>query len=176
MPTVAVIVEGDYDKVAISALVKRCRKGVTVVARQCRGQVSGKFPGIVAELNRSYRLERVLVVSDAEGRPPEQVLRTLRERMTGTYRFPVIPLVIVEMLEAWLIADPTALEKVVGSKRDFRSPEKVRDPKTNLANLFSRNALYTPEMARRIVEAIDLPRLRQRCPRFGYFESAVLGN
>ncbi len=80
MPTIAVIVEGDYDKVAIPALVKRCRRGLTVVARQCTGQVSGRFPGIVDELNRSYRLERVLVLSDAEGRAPEQVLRALNPK------------------------------------------------------------------------------------------------
>lgn len=177
MPTIAVIVEGDYDEVAIPALVRRCRKGVKVIARQCRGQVSGKFSGIVAELNRTPGIERVLVVSDAEGRSPEKVLSSLKNRLAWKYRFPVILLVIVEMLEAWLIADPNALQRVVGTKKEFRTPERERDPKGALARLLiSRNARYTPETARRIVEEIDLEVLRKRCPRFANFQAAVFGN
>ena len=80
MPTIAVIVEGDYDEVAIPALVKRRRKGVKVIARQCRGPVHGKFLGIVAELNRSDHPDRVLVVSDSDGRNPEQVASAIESR------------------------------------------------------------------------------------------------
>jgi len=53
MPTVGLIVEGLYDEAVIPVLVKRCRARVNVVTRKCRGSITGKLAGILAELERS---------------------------------------------------------------------------------------------------------------------------
>lgn len=172
MPTVGLVVEGAYDEAAIPVFAKRCRKGVSLITRTCRGPVIGKFPGIVAELHRSYRPERILVVSDSDGEDPAELVRAIRGRLTTKYRFPMIPIVIVEELEAWLIADPSALERIVGIKRNFPNPEKVNDPKAALERLVSLSA-YTPELARRLAGEVDLDLLRRRCPRFRAFDRAL---
>jgi len=173
MSTIGLIVEGEYDKEAIPVLVRRCRAGVRVVTRKCRGSVTGRLAGIIAELERSYRAEKVLIISDADGREPRTILSTIKGKLGKGYRFVVVPLVIVEMLEAWLIADPQALERVLGVKRGFKSPEKIRDPKSELRKLL-RATIYTPEVARRIAEEIDLGVLGRQCPRFVAFREAIL--
>lgn len=175
MPTIGLIVEGEYDEVAIPVFVKRCRNGVNVITRKCRGSVVGRFAGILTELDRASRIEKVLVISDADGQNPTRIVSSITNRIAGTYRFVVTPLVIVEMLEAWLIADAAALKSVLGARRSFPHPERIRDPKSELRRLFSRTAAYTPEVAGRIAERIDLNVLRQRCPRFATFQEAVVG-
>jgi hypothetical protein len=172
MPTIGLVVEGAYDEAAIPVFARRCRKGVKVVTRRCRGPVIGRFPGIVAEIHRSYRPERILIVCDGDGRDPAELTDAMKRRLTARYAFPVSPIVIVEELEAWLTADPSALARIVGVGKDFPRPETISDPKAELRGLFSRNA-YTPAAARRLAEEINLDVLRRRCPRFRAFDRAL---
>jgi Domain of unknown function (DUF4276) len=172
-PVFGLILEGSYDEAAIPVLLSRCRQGVKVVTRKCRGPVIGKFQGIVAELRRSYRVQRVLIVSDADGREPASMVRAFRSRLVGNYGFAIVPLIIVEMLEAWLIADPLALESVLGVRKNFANPERIRDPKAALESL-SPQIAYTPEIARKIAERIDLNVLQRRCPKYSEFRAAIL--
>jgi hypothetical protein len=169
--TIGLVVEGPYDEAVIPVLAKRCRPNVQTVTRLCKGTVTGKFRGLLAELNRSHRLEKALVISDADGRDPESVVRSLRIEHRKTYRFKVIPLVIVEELEAWLISDPEALKQVLRVDKEFHSPEKRPDPKAELKKL----CIYTPEIARKLAEVIDLKVLAKSCPRFSKFRNAVIG-
>ena len=81
---------------------------------------------------------------------------SIKNRVSCPYRFPVTPIKIVQMLEAWLVADPAALERVAGIKRSFPGPERIRNPKAELQGFLARRAAYTPEIARRIAEGIDL--------------------
>ena len=175
MATIGLIVEGIYDETVLPVLVRRCRSGMRTVTRKCKGPVIGKFPGLVAELDRSYRrIEKILVVSDADGHNPEQMERDFKARLIKSYRFKVVPIIIVEALEAWLIADPLTLKNILGVRTTFRSPERIRDPKTQLQKLLPPTTAYTPELARRIAEGIDFDVLQQRCPRFSAFRDAVL--
>jgi hypothetical protein len=174
MPTVGLIVEGMYDEAAIPVLLKRCRGRVRVVTRKCKGSVAGRLAGIVAELERSYKLERVLIMCDADGQQPATLIETIKKRLAGPYGFPVIPIIVVQMLEAWLVADPVALERVVGIKSSFRNPERVRNPKSELQRLLSRRTAYTPEVARRLAEQVDLQLLERRCRQFSAFRKALV--
>ena len=174
MPTIGLVVEGDYDEAAIPVFIRRARKGVKVVTRQCRGTVTGKLRGILAELNRSYRPEKVLIVSDTDGGDPADLIAAMKNKIVGTFSFSIHPLVAVEALEAWLLADPLALESVLGIKKSFPSPEKIRNPKAQLEKLSSRRTAYTPEIAKEIAEKMDLNVLKTRCPWFATFQRAIL--
>jgi hypothetical protein len=176
MPNIGLIVEGPYDEVAIATFVRRCRPGVTVTTRKCRGTVTGRVSGILAELDQRYKIERVLIISDADGRDPAEIISEIKSRVRGKYRCVVTTFVIVEMLETWLIADPAALKSVLGIKRSFPNPEKIPDPKSELIRQFTRSAGYTPEIARKIAESIDLKVLEKKCPGFLKFRRAVLGS
>jgi hypothetical protein len=58
MPTIGLVVEGEDDKAAIPVLIRRSRKGVKVVTRQCRGSVTaGKLRGIL--LRSAYHSDRL---------------------------------------------------------------------------------------------------------------------
>jgi len=172
MPAIGLIVEGEYDEAVIPELLKRCRSGVNVVTRKCRGSVLGRLAAIVQELSRSRTLERVLIVADADGRPPEEVIKAIRDRLTPINRLSVIPLVIVQMLEAWLIADSNTLKNVLGISGAFANPERVRDPKSELRRWLGSKA-YTPRLARTIAAQIDLNVLAHKCPRFDEFQRAL---
>jgi hypothetical protein len=175
MPTIGLVVEGDYDEAAIQVFIRRSRKGVKVVTRQCRGSVTaGKLRGILAVLSQSYRPEKVLIVRDTDGGDSARLIAAMKKMIVGTFSFPIHPLVAVEALEAWLLADPLALESVLGIKKSFPSPEKIRDPKTQLRKLLSRRTAYTPELAKGIAEEADLSVLKTRCPWFATFQRAIL--
>jgi hypothetical protein len=175
MPTMGLIVEGPYDEAVLDTLVKRCRPGIKVITRKCRGPIIGRFAGIATELDRSYRIEKLLVVADADGRNPASLAKQIQSKVVRNYSFPVAPVIIVQELEAWLIADPRALESVVSTKKGFRgfpNPEKIRDPKAALRSA-SPSTVYTTEIARRIAEKVDLTVLDQRCPMFSKFREAI---
>jgi hypothetical protein len=111
---------------------------------------------------------------DADGQQPATLIETIKKRLAGPYGFPVIPIIVVQMLEAWLVADPVALERVVGIKSSFRNPERVRNPKSELQRLLSRRTAYTPEVARRLAEQVDLQLLERRCRQFSAFRKALV--
>jgi hypothetical protein len=174
MPTIGLVVEGIYDEAAIPALVKRCHNRATVITRKCKGSVTGRLVGIVTELERSCKPERVLVISDADGERPDTLIDSIRTRVAGRYPFPVTPIVIVQMLEAWLLVDPTALNRVAGIKRSFPRPERIRNPKRELQRLFGGRAAYTPEVALRLAQQVDLELLANRCPQFYALRKALV--
>jgi hypothetical protein len=125
MPTIGLIVEDESDEVVLSVLLRKCRGGVKVKARKCRGTVLGKFRGLVTELHRRYRLEKILIVCDADNKDPDDILRSFRDRGLETFKFPVSLIVVVQELEAWLIADPDALQNLTGVRRDWPYPLPV---------------------------------------------------
>ena len=77
------------------------------------------------------------------------------------------------MLEAWLLADEDAVVKVGGSKRIYRAPESLIDPKAELIRLLNRRP-YTPQVAERIAEAANIRKLRARCASFEKLRQAVI--
>jgi hypothetical protein len=132
MPTIGLVVEGEDDEAAITVLIRRSRKGVKVVTRQCRGTVTaGKLRGILGELKQSYRPEKVLIVRDTDGGDPAGLIAAMKNMIVGTFSFSIHPLVAVEALEAWLLADPLALESVLGVKRKFPNPRRFQTQRSN---------------------------------------------
>jgi Domain of unknown function (DUF4276) len=174
MAAIGLIVKGEYDKAAIPILARACRPNARFVPRECRGPVLGKIPGLVENLSHHRpRIEKILIVSDAHGRDPRELERKFTSRIVKKYSFPVIPIIIVEELEAWLIADSEALKRIIGVGRTFTNPERLPDPKSALEKLLARGTLYTSEMAGAIAREINLDRLEQQCPRFSLFKKAV---
>jgi len=171
-----VVVEGDYDVKAIPVLIKKCRPQVKVISRQCRGPIINKFRGILDEFAARGSVDKALVIRDANGVDPADLISEMNKRLAGRdYKFPVNHLVIVQELEAWLLADELAIKTVVGLKRLFRSPETLADPKAELRRLFAKSKqVYTAEMARRIAENARPAVLTKRCPSFAAFRDAVL--
>ena len=174
MPTIGVVVEGVFDEAVIPLFVRRFSSGARVITRKCRGTVTGRLAGLLLELHRSHRPEKVLVVADADGAQPSAIISAISSKTAGHYPFAVRPIVIVQSLEAWLLADGEALMRVVGINTSFRQPERIRDPKAEMRRILAKRTAYTPEIARRIAENIDLDLLSRRRPTFLSLRHAVL--
>jgi predicted ATPase len=79
--------------------------------------------------------------------------------------------VIVQELEAWLLADESAISKVI-SRPVRRQPDPIEDiasPKESLKRILSPELVYTREVARRIAAVADISRMADRCPVFKTF-------
>lgn len=176
------IVEGTYDEAALTELVQQCVSSeVGVISRRCgnRVQLMRKFPAFLEEFRHAKEgspVDKALVVRDADHKNPAELLLKMEARITGrVYRFPCKLLVIVEELEAWLLADEKALTTVTGkSQRRIPDPEAIVDPKARLQRILSDASIaYTPEVARRIAAAIRADVLAARCPSFKKFQDTV---
>lgn len=172
---IGVVVEGACDVAALPILIKKCRNDVSVIPRECRGPIFNKFPRILDELERCRTVDKALAICDADGEQPHTLLTRMRRELVGHhYGFPVEPLVIVQELEAWLLADEEALQNVVGISMRVRSPEDRPDPKRELVRLVAKKGhIYNHALAGRIAEAIRIPILSRRCPSFVRFRNAV---
>jgi hypothetical protein len=94
-----------------------------------------------------------------------------------SYPFPVIPFVIVQELETWLLADNNALSQVCNRAVPAiqATLEDIENPKERLQRVLAQARVpITPETARKIAAATDIARLAYRCPGFRNFRQALL--
>ena len=90
---------------------------------------------------------------------------------------------IEKMLEAWLLADNVALEKVLGRREHpihinrVRHPDRVRDPKAALNKLFQENGhgRYTGHLHGQEIAAQASTTALRRIESFVRFESKLRG-
>lgn len=134
------------------------------------------FPGLLKSFqwsNLGGPVDKAIVVQDADGREPNSLLARMEAKISGrSYPFPVKFAVVVQKLEAWLLADEVALERVTGEKTPVHNPEEITDPKAKLTSALS--LPYTHRVAARIAAHIKLDTLEQRCGSFRTFRQAVL--
>lgn len=183
MRCVGLIVEGPYDGAVLTELIRKCLTSeVDVKCRPCGGtpQLMKQFPGYLEEFryaNVGQPVDRAIVVRDADGKKPTELIARMESKIKGRiYRFPRHLLVIVQKLEAWLLADEEALSTVTSRiQHRIADPEKIHDPKVRLRKILSDDRIaYTEERARMIAAAARLDVLAERCPSFRRFQEAVV--
>jgi hypothetical protein len=69
------------------------------------------------------------------------------------------------MIEAWLLADEAAIQKVCGRGRTINNPETLQDPKTELRHLLAPNQ-YTSTVAESIAAEANVDIIAKRCSSF----------
>lgn len=185
MPTIGLIVEGEWDIEALSRFTGRLNSGsVDIRPRACGGPIRGRYLSRLQELSATSQPDRVVVVSDAHGRNPEELTSDLeREISRQTFEFPVHFVVLVEELEALLLADLRAVEIVcarrgtpipaLGNLAD--TPENLPDPKAHLEGILWRHArsAYTKKVAGEIAAEANLTTISNWCPSFRRLRDAV---
>ncbi|HXH08428.1 MAG TPA: DUF4276 family protein [Alphaproteobacteria bacterium] len=183
MPTFGLIVEGEYDAAALIELVRRCTAGnIEVIPRQCaqKGSLMKRFAAYLRELqwaNQGQAVDKALVIRDADGKNPQELIARMETSIISrSYPFPVKFVVIVQELEAWLLADHEALSQVTQKRISaINCPlESIIDPKRRLQMRLSEAGIaYTAEVARKIAAAANLETIEYRCSSFGTFRQAV---
>lgn len=186
MPTFGLVVEGEYDRVALTELIRKCLADpAEVVPRPCGGSIMNKFPGFLEEfkhVRQGTHVDKALVIRDANGNDPNELISRMQDKISNRqYPFPVKCVVIVRELETWLLADDEAISRVTSQlssrtvPRVNESLEVIFSPKEKLESILAEaNVAYTAEVARKIAVAIDIERLTYRCPGFGRFQEAVI--
>lgn len=180
MLSLGLIVEGSYDEAALSEFVRQCAPSESnVICRQCGNaiQLMRKFPAFLEDfrhVNHGLPVDKAIVIRDADHKDPNELIAKMESKIAGrNYPFPRKLLVIVEELEAWLLADEQALVSVTGEQqRRINTPEAVYDPKATLKTIRAGLA-YTSEVARKIAAASRVDVVAGRCPSFNKFQEAV---
>jgi len=183
MLTIGIIVEGDFDAAALPEFIHKCiGDDVEVIARRChsKSQLMRKFPGFLEGFRHDKQgmpVDKALIIRDADTKEPHALISAMKEKyINRTYPFPVEPVIIVQELETWLLADGQALSQVSGrSVPDLTERlEDLENPKERLQKILSdARVLYTSEVARSIAAATRLERLEYRCPHFQVFRQAL---
>jgi hypothetical protein len=183
VPTIGLIVEGEWDIEALSTFTGRLNSGTAIRPLACGGPVRGRYLRRLKMLSVTCQPDRVVVISDAHGRDHEVLAADIqREISHQTFAFPVHFVVLVQELEALLLADPRAIETICarrgtpipGLDNLTDTPENIPDPKQYLESILRRaNTAYTKIIAREIAAEANLNAIGNWCPSFRRLRDAV---
>ena len=184
MLTVGLVVEGFYDEAVLKELIQKCTASdVDIICRPCGNapQLLKQFPGFLEEFRHAKQgshVDKAVVIRDADRKNPQELIARMEGRIAGRkYPFPTRLLVIVQELEAWLLADEHAISGVTGRTHAATPrPEELIDPKEKLRRiLLDSNIIYTVEIARRVAERADVTTIESRCVWFKQFRQFLVG-
>jgi hypothetical protein len=181
------VVEGIFDEAVLTEIiVKILSKNITLIPRICRdkGQLIAVFPEYLESFrhaNQGSNVDKAIVIRDADGKDPEKLKERMESKILNRkYPFEVKFIIIVQELEAWLLADEEAISKVTQSRsgkvvsRVNVPLESIIDPKEMLYKILTADVPYTPAVAREIAKESDLNRIAYRCRSFREFRQAVI--
>jgi hypothetical protein len=185
-----IIVEGEYDSGVYETIVRRLAGDeVYIRAFVCRGKPAllQKFPGYLEALKIEVAggpVDMAVVIADADGTDPLELETKMRSKVEGRnypFRLGVRFHAVRNAMEAWLLADVSAISKTMERRRPGRgitkshdAPEGLLDPKPTFRRLLAENELdYTPAVGAEIAQQIDFQLLSDKCPRFRLFADLV---
>jgi hypothetical protein len=131
-------------------------------------------------LPTTERPQKFVILLDADGKNPEQVLGPFREQLPK--RVNLGDAAILQFacarwhLETWYFADATALRTYLGRDLgdvDTSQPDEIHNPKQHLRNLLG-NRMYTAAISEEIARLLDARSIVGRSPSFEAFVQAVI--
>ena len=125
---------------------------------------------------RGQRPAKFVLLVDAGGRSPDDVLAPYRERCDQLTEIPASRLVVFAQwhLEAWFFADAESLRQHLGRDLghvDTSRPDEIQRPKLHLRHLLG--GFYTANIAGRIAAQLDARTIAGRSRSFAAFEDAL---
>lgn len=184
MTTYGIVVEGNYDAAALTEIIKKCLSSeIEIITRLCGGKdrLMKSFRGFLDSFqyeNKGSPVDKALVIRDASGRDPNELLEKMRSRIAGrNYTFDVKFIIIVQELETWLLADEDAVSRVTGKtiSRVNEDLQSIIQPKEKLKKILSDGRVaYTAEVAKEIARESDLTKIEYRCLSFKKFRQDVI--
>lgn len=127
--------------------------------------------------------DKFVVLMDADGKTPEDVLRPFREQLPGRIGAKIqvsIQFACAQWhLEAWYFADVMGLraylERAPGNI-DTSKPDEIQNPKLQLKHLLG-DRIYTAVISEEIAKKLNARTIDQRSPSFrGFLEAVRNGN
>jgi hypothetical protein len=124
--------------------------------------------------------DKFVILVDADGKDPNEVLRPFREELPGRLGPKVTAALLFAHaqwhLEAWFFADVAGLRAYLGRDPghvDTSNPDEIKNPKQHLRNLLSDRA-YTPVVSSEIARVLNAVTIAERSPSFDGFLQAVM--
>jgi hypothetical protein len=188
MRVYGIVVEGEYDQAALTEIIKKCYADeIAVIPRRCGGknQLMKRFPGLLKSFRyqmEGTHVDKSFVICDADGEDSGELIGRMRDKIANRNDLSEAKLIIiVQELEAWLLADEEGISRVTRSRsgkpvgRVNENLESITHPKEKLKEVLSEAKIYyTPEVARQIARESDLEKIEYRCPRFREFRQAII--
>jgi len=182
-----IIVEGPSDAAAYSRLIPRLRPTIeNVFSRPSGGKspLGHKFVGFLKEF-QNLTIAKALVIRDSDCLDPKVVEEKLELRLReSAYRppFPVHFYATTCMLEAWLLADESAVNQVARERSKPPRAQPIGDPLESRrdAQLLFRRMLSQaqlpadPVVYGEVAAVVDIDLIQRRCPYFQQFVARVL--
>jgi hypothetical protein len=189
MPTkkVVVIASGETERKALPHLSRDLREhGIDVsdirslpqLGEQGRDErLRGTIKSAWYDLSgRGQPPNKFVVLVDADGKPPDEVVAPIRAACAHLRDIPVACIVTAAKwhLEAWFFGDEQGLREYLG--RDLGSvdpsdPDQILDPKRHLKNLLK--GTYGRDTAEEIARRVRPSIIRTHSPSFNAFEQAL---
>lgn len=165
--------ESASDAMALTVLVKRIARDPRLTVRskgyRCAGDLCNKGAAQLRDFARDG-LTRFIVCHDADGPDPGPSHTRVLEKVVKPAGVPCCIVVPVEEIEAWILADLSAVTKVFTGWRpdSITAPERVKNPKEHLTRLALRHGRrYRPPLHNeQIARHIDLDVVARKCPSF----------
>ena len=125
--------------------------------------------------------EKFVILIDADGKAPSQVLDPFREEFPKRLSNDVLSRVQYAYaqwhLEAWYFADARNLRSYFGGRAlgnvDSSQPDEIENPKLHLKHLLGGEQTYTARISEEIAARLDARTIAQRSPSFNGFLEAV---
>jgi len=188
MTTYGIVIEGKYDESALKEIILKCLPSqIRIVSRICgdKDRLIARFPGHLESFRyekHGSNVDKALVIRDAHGRNPDELKQKMRSKIAyRSYPFEVKFVIIVQELEAWLLADEEAISKVTANRLGKAVPrvneflESIAQAKEMLGKILAEAKVpYTDVVAREIAKESDLDKIEYRCPGFIEFRQAVI--
>src|SRR5712692_8746947 len=130
MPVYGLVVEGLNDREALETLIKRLLAGseIDVITRLAGDKKrlmknSARLLESFRWANQGSPVDKAFVIRDSNGEDPAGILDKMQATLAtrGSYGFPVLPLVIVQALEAWFLADERAIHSLTSKKQTLNT-------------------------------------------------------
>jgi len=186
--TYGIVIEGKYDQAALTQLILKCISDkMEIISRQCydKDRLIMQFPSFLESFRyekQGSHVDKALVIRDAHGKDSEKLKERMKIKIANrNYPFKVKFIIIVQELEAWLLADEEAISRVTQSRTGRRVSrineplESISQPKKFLYKVLSEARVpYTDVVAQEIARESDLDRIEYRCPSFREFREAVI--
>jgi Domain of unknown function (DUF4276) len=131
-------------------------------------------------LPESARPDKFVVLVDADGKDPDQILRPFRDNLAGRLGSKItasLQFAVAQWhLEAWYFADVKGIREYLGGRDpgniDPSQPDNIQNPKLHLQNLLA-DRVYTAVISEEIARTLNVQTISNHSPSFREFVGAV---
>jgi len=133
-----ILVEGISDKHFLKELAEKLKTNIKI--QIMRGNRPNKAIRLVKSILKTQPYNKVIILKDLHRYTEEKVKKQIRkiENAIEKLGFTAKGIIVKKAMEAWLLADPEAISKIVKHKVNVGNPEEIENPATYLDEIMKK--------------------------------------